>query len=113
MVISKTPIQPEIITAYEEQLERTGNVIYLGCRLNDNWNISKEIRIITEKARTQDAIYFRLLYGIEGWTLTDTLLRKLKAFERRLYMRVLLISWMDRIRNEIVLQRINKDTEEQ
>ncbi|XP_072380646.1 uncharacterized protein [Diabrotica undecimpunctata] len=120
MVVSKTPIKPEVVTAYGEQLERTNSITYLGCNLNENWEISKESRIRLEKARAAFCkmkkilcgknITLRLkvrlvrfyvsilLYGAEGWTLTDTRLRKLK----REYRRILRISWVDRVRNAVV-----------
>ncbi|CAG9840837.1 unnamed protein product [Diabrotica balteata] len=57
MVVSKTPIQPEVVTAYGEQLERTNNINYLVYNLNENWDMGKEIRIRIEKAR---AAFFKM-----------------------------------------------------
>ncbi|CAH2243087.1 jg14109 [Pararge aegeria aegeria] len=47
-----------------------------------------------------------LLYGVEAWTLTETMSRKLEAFEMWVYRRMLRISWTDRVRNSTVLQRM-------
>ncbi|CAG9827657.1 unnamed protein product [Diabrotica balteata] len=114
--------------------KRVHNITYLDANFNYNWDINKEIRIRIEKAKaafyklkkilinrdiTLDLkirlircdIFSTLLYGMESWTLTETLMKKLKAFEMWIYRRVLRISWVDRIRNEIVLHRMKKTTE--
>lgn len=51
------------------------------------------------------------MYGMKCWTLIDTLLRKLEAFEMWVHRRILRIRRLDRIRNEDVLHRVNKDLE--
>lgn len=48
-----------------------------------------------------------LLYGVESWTLNQET-NRIEAFELRLYKRVLLISWVDRITNKEVLERMYK-----
>ena len=47
-----------------------------------------------------------LLYGAETWTLTETMLKELDAFELWAYRRMSRISWKDRISNKIVLRGI-------
>ncbi|CAH2237030.1 jg9522 [Pararge aegeria aegeria] len=49
-----------------------------------------------------------LYYGVEAWALTETMPRKLEAFEMWVYRRMLKISWTDRVRNSTVLQRMGK-----
>ncbi|CAG9826896.1 unnamed protein product [Diabrotica balteata] len=134
MVVSKTELQPTNIRAYGIELEKVHNITYLGANVNDNWDINKEIRIRIEKGRAafyklkkilinrditlnlkirliRCYTFSTLLYGMESWTLTETLMKRLEAFEMWIYRRVLRISWVDRIRNEIVLLRIKKSTE--
>uniref|UniRef100_A0A6P7FBR8 Uncharacterized protein LOC114327754 n=1 Tax=Diabrotica virgifera virgifera TaxID=50390 RepID=A0A6P7FBR8_DIAVI len=56
-------------------------------------------------------VFSTLLYGVEGWTLTDTLLKKLEAFEIWVYRRILRIGWVDRVRKGVVMHRMGKVTE--
>ncbi|CAG9833668.1 unnamed protein product [Diabrotica balteata] len=51
-----------------------------------------------------------LLYSVEAWTLTETLTRKLEAFEMWGYRRILRISWTEHVTNIEVFQRIGKET---
>ena len=52
-------------------------------------------------------VFSVLNYGCESWTWTKALERKINAFEMWCYRRMLKISWMKRISNKEVLQRIN------
>ncbi|CAG9839537.1 unnamed protein product [Diabrotica balteata] len=52
-----------------------------------------------------------LFYGVESWTVNKDMCRKLKAFDMWLYRRILKIPWTDRVTNEEVLRRMNKDRE--
>ncbi|KMQ86439.1 endonuclease-reverse transcriptase [Lasius niger] len=52
-----------------------------------------------------------MLYGVEAWTMTDTLMRKLEAFEMWVYRRILRISWTQHIYNEEVFRRMGKEKE--
>lgn len=56
-------------------------------------------------------IFSTLLYGSEGWTLDATTEKKLDAFEMYLYRRMLRISWVQRITNLEVLERMEKSKE--
>lgn len=134
MTVSKHPINPTAITAYGVALEQVDNVTYLGSNINNNWDMSKEIKLRIEKARavfhrmkkvlcsrninlelklrlTRCYIFSTLLYGAESWTLTETLLKKLQAFEMWVYRRLLRISWVERVSNEEVLRRLHKEPE--
>lgn len=51
-----------------------------------------------------------ILYGVESWTLTETLLKKLDTLKMWFYRRVLWVSWMDQVRHESVLHRMRKNT---
>uniref|UniRef100_A0A8D8XQX4 Endonuclease-reverse transcriptase n=1 Tax=Cacopsylla melanoneura TaxID=428564 RepID=A0A8D8XQX4_9HEMI len=134
MIVHKKPQPTPNIKAYGQTLERTENIVYLGCNLNQNWEVSKEIKIRIEKARAtfinmrqlfcnrginiplkarlvRCYIFSVLLYGVESWTLTETLMKKLEAFEMWVYRRILRISWVDKVSNERVIQRMNKEKE--
>lgn len=52
-----------------------------------------------------------LFYGMESWTLTKNMCNKLEAFEMWTYRRVLKIPWTDKVTNNEVLKRLNKDKE--
>ncbi|XP_073953527.1 uncharacterized protein [Choristoneura fumiferana] len=52
-------------------------------------------------------IFSVLLYGVESWTLTRNIMKKLESFE----MRILKISWCDKVTNVAVLQRMGKHLE--
>ena len=53
-------------------------------------------------------VFPELLYGMESWTITDSLLKRLEAFEMWVYRRLLKISWVEKVRNTEVLARMNK-----
>ena len=48
---------------------------------------------------------------MEGWTLKTSSINKLEAFEMWLYRRTLKISWTEKVTNEEVLRRVNKERE--
>jgi len=50
-----------------------------------------------------------VLYGMEGWTLTQKLEEKINAFEMWIYRRILKISWRDHVTNKDVLKRMNTE----
>ncbi|CAG9832009.1 unnamed protein product [Diabrotica balteata] len=52
-----------------------------------------------------------LFYGVESWSLNEDMCRKLEASEMWLYRRMLKIPWTDRVTNEEVLRRMNKNRE--
>jgi len=49
------------------------------------------------------------LYSAETWTLTETLRKKLEAFESLVWRRMLKISCTEKITNEEVLKRIGEE----
>jgi len=49
------------------------------------------------------------LYGAETWTLTQTLRKRLEAFESWVWRRMLKISWTKKITNEEVWKRIGEE----
>ena len=49
-----------------------------------------------------------LLYGVEAWTMTEVLMRRLESW---IYRRILRISWIEHTTNEEVLRRMVKTKE--
>uniref|UniRef100_A0A8D8SN59 Craniofacial development protein 2 n=1 Tax=Cacopsylla melanoneura TaxID=428564 RepID=A0A8D8SN59_9HEMI len=134
MIVNKKPIRTPAIRAYNTELERTKSVTYLGTYIHEDWDPGREIKIRIEKARStffkmrkvfccrslkldlrmrlvRCYIFSILLYGVESWTVTATLLKKIEAFEMWVYRRLLKVSWVDRVTNVEILQRLNKNTE--
>uniref|UniRef100_A0A8D8VWR7 Uncharacterized protein n=1 Tax=Cacopsylla melanoneura TaxID=428564 RepID=A0A8D8VWR7_9HEMI len=102
--------------------------------LNEQWDQSQEIKIRIVKARAafnqmsklfkthnlnidfkirllRCYIFSILLYGVESWTLTKATAKRLEAFEMWTYRRILKISWMDKVSNVRVLQKLDKEKE--
>ncbi|XP_060520407.1 uncharacterized protein LOC132698368 [Cylas formicarius] len=115
-------------------IERVQHYKYLGCILNAEWDNTQEIRSRIEQARgafvkmkavlcSRDIdlalririlkcyVFSVLMYGAESWTLTETMCRRLEAFEMWTYRRMLRVSWVDRVRNIDILNQLNKQTE--
>lgn len=134
MVISKETGGRYNLIINNKPIERVTQFSYLGTMINEDWDHSQEIRIRIEKARAafnQMAKVFKshslnigikirllrcyifsiLFYGMESWTLTEATERRLEAFEMWLYRRILRISWMDKVTNKSVLERMNKSLE--
>ncbi|CAG9827859.1 unnamed protein product [Diabrotica balteata] len=72
---------------------------------NRDINISLRIRML------RCYIFSTLLYGVEAWTLKNSNIKNLEAFEMWCYRRILKISWMDRKTNEQVLEQLGKQCE--
>ena len=52
-----------------------------------------------------------LLYGCESWTLRKTDVNRIQAAEMWFWRRLLRVSWIERISNEIILERMNSSRE--
>jgi hypothetical protein len=134
MLVSKTQQPPQQLILDNERIEHVDSYIYLGTTVNSNWDQAKEIRIRVEKARASFTsmkqiftsksltlplkirllkcyVFPVLLYGMEAWTMTATLMKKVEAFEMWAYRRILRISWTEHVTNEEVLRRIGKERE--
>jgi len=69
---------------------------------------SRSISLKTRKKSIKDAcMEYRLIYGCETWSITMEEQRRLEAFEMWCYRRMLRISWMDRVTNVEVLERLS------
>lgn len=134
MIVGRTPHSPVVLNVKNQPLERVRSYKYLGCIVNDQEDNSVEIKCRIEQARgtfikmshllcnrnlklstrcrlVRCYIFSVLLYGVEAWTLTQTLSKRLEAFEMWVYRRMMKISWTDRVSNNTVLQRMNKKLE--
>ena len=139
MNVSKTKVivfskKPKRVTLriHNSTVEQVPFLKYLGILVNEQCEPKKEIRSRVEQARriftsmkslftSRDLsmqlrirllrcyIFPVLLYGAESWTLSPSLDNQISAFEMYLYRRILRISWMDRVTNEEVLRRMDKN----
>lgn len=134
MLIAKTTQDNRRIYVKNQPIERVKEYKYLGTTINENNSTSEEIRIRVEQARNTFIKMKRifncrdlnlevkirlvrcyvlsvLYYGMEAWTLKRIDLKRLEAFELWIYRRILRISWIDKVTNEEVLRRMQKDKE--
>ena len=116
------------ISVDDEQIERVNNFEYLGARFESNGKTSTEIRrrmviaagklnkmsniwkgqCITTKLRVLRSTIFPIAtYGCEAWTLSKEDSKRITAFEMRCYRKILRVSWVDKMRNEEVLRKVN------
>ena len=129
MVISKEPEVPCILSLNGLQIEQVRSFTYLGQLSTENGNSDEEvkrsiaiaksifmkmkqtlcrneIRLETRFRILKCYVWSTLLYGVETWTTSDTLMKKITAFEMWTYRRMLKISWVERKTNKEVLDRM-------
>lgn len=94
MIISKkTSPQDNGILVSGIPIEKVNKLTYLGSNINDGWDPSVEIKIRIEQARRtfirmKKALCSRdisLNLSMEAWTLNDSTLKRLEAFEMWVY----------------------------
>ena len=54
-------------------------------------------------------IWSTLLYGVESWTLSERLLKRLEAVEMWLWRRMMRVPWTSRLTNEAVLNMVGEN----
>ena len=115
MTISKNALLAKVLTLYREIIERVERYTYLGSMVNSKQDQPVEVRCRFKNARTvfnkmktffvsrnlkirmvRCYVLLVLLYGVESWTMTDALMRRLDSFEMWIYRRIL----MDRAHNQ-------------
>ena len=135
MVVSKKPNSSKINIAIDGQhIEQVTSHMYIGSLITEDGRSEKEIkrrimiarttfinmrtllscRGINMKARLRVIkcyIWPTLFYGAETRTITKYLLSRRDAFEMWVYLRVLKISWAEKITNEEVLRRMQTGRE--
>ncbi|CAG9831432.1 unnamed protein product [Diabrotica balteata] len=133
MVISKKHTQVINILVNNNLVEQVKKFKYLGhwihetldqeqekCRIEQARNSFLKMRQLLTTRNLDLSLRYRmikcyvysvLLHGVEAWTLTVSSLRHLESFEMWVFRRMLKTSWTDRVRNEEVLRRMNRERE--
>lgn len=97
---------------------------YLGVLMNDNWKTRNEVRSRIKQGWTTFIKWRKMLGRIlacilcitrsalcECWIMESEKKKRIEAFDTYTYRRVLRISWMDKIANAVVLNRMRKQKE--
>ena len=72
-----------------------------------NKNISLQIR----KRGIKTFVWSIMTYGSEAWTISQTMTKRIEAFEMWCWRRMQKIAWIEKKSNEQVLQSINSERE--
>ena len=128
-VPSNPPDCVEKYTIGGEALDVVNKFTYLGSDISDQCDVAGEVKrrigmslavfdsmksslwkrreiSVTTKMRVFRAVVLaRLLYGAELWPLTAAELYKLEAFQTFCLRRILRVSWMDHVPNEVIRKR--------
>jgi len=131
MLVSKTEGGPKIkITIDGIQLEQVEKMVYLGQMFTDDSRSEVEIKrrigiargafeklassltsrnlsINTRIRLARCYVWSSLLYGVETWTISNSSLQRIEAFEMWMLRRMLNISWSERKSNKEVLALSN------
>lgn len=135
MTITRNPLIPQMTLQHKnETIVNVSQFRYLGSMLNDRSDCLQEIKCRIETARSSFMkmkttlcskqihiklrtrllrcyVFSVLYYGAETWTLSKDALKRIEAFEMWTYRRMCHISWIQRINNKEVLERMHKTTE--
>ena len=135
MVVSKRNNSHVELKIGDVQVNCVEKIKYLGTQFNSKANSAEEIKVRIEQARTSFCklkkvlfgsdlqlpvkkkrlikcyVWSTLLCGVETWTLSKTIMKRLEAFEMWLYRRVLKIPWTERVSNVEILRRIRSKRE--
>ena len=68
---------------------------------------SKEISLMSKLATLRTCVFSTALYACKEWVVTAEIQRRILAFERICYRKVLRIGWKQRIRNEELYGKIH------
>ena len=122
-------VMPQQIKVDGIELENVDRFVYLGSTLTYDLDCVKEISIRIAKAMSNliamdklwkskaislhtklsvlnTCVFSSMLYGCETWTLTKESERKILAFERKCYRKILRIGWIQKVTNEDLYARI-------
>lgn len=137
MIITKdqsNKLQDKKLVINNTVVERVHSYKYLGTWINSNGDTSKEIKCRVEIARSafikmrkifsnrdlplelrarmlRCYVFSTLMYGMEAWTMKKADVMKIQAFEMWCYRRILNIPWVDKVTNQEVLRRMDKEQE--
>jgi hypothetical protein len=128
MVISNERKEKCAVTLDDKILEQVSTYKYLGSWIKEDarceedirarigmakaafWQnkelMRRNIRFCTKKKILDCYVFSILNYGCEGWTWNSAMCKKVDAFEMWCYRRMLKISWMDKVTNTEVLNRM-------
>src|SRR5215469_15644893 len=70
-----------------------------------------KVSIETRKRFVKCYVWSTLLYVCESWTLRKTDVNRIQATEMWFWRKLLRVSWIERISNEIILERMNYSRE--
>ena len=70
--------------------------------------LTKSFRKEVKKKIVKTLVWSTLLYGSETWTLRKEDIRKLEAVEMWMWRRMERVSWMDKITNEEILNKVGE-----
>src|SRR5215469_2931664 len=135
MVISREVLNPRVNIRIEDNLvKQVGRFNYLGSLINEEGRCEDDIKkrinkaecafnkmknlltnskvsMETRKQFVKCYVWSTLLYGCESWTLRKTDVNRIQVAEMWFWRRLLRVSWIDRISNEIILERMNSSRE--
>jgi len=72
---------------------------------------NRKLSMRTRKSLMKTHVWSTLLYGVESWTLSAELVKRLEAMEMWLWRRMMKIPWTARRTNEEVLQMVGEKRE--
>lgn len=97
----------------QQPIIRVNKYVYTGANLNEDYSREVERRIQKAMSKIPKRHYLKtsikirllrwyifsvLLYGVESWTLTESLMKRVE--EMWCYRRILRISWIDHVSKE-------------
>ena len=124
LIITKKDDKPKISTTIDgTDIEQDTNFLYLGQKMTEDRRCEEEVKrriniakttflkmskvlksntiaINTRKRILQCYIWSTLQYGDEIWTITESNAKRLSDFEMWCYLRMLRISWTEKVSNE-------------
>ena len=69
---------------------------------------NRKLSIATKKSLIKTYVWSTLLYGVESWTLTSAMVKRMEAMELWIWKRMLKIPWTARRTNEEVLKMVGE-----
>ena len=67
-----------------------------------------DLSLATKIITVECYVFPVLMYGMEAWTLTRVIEKKIDAFQMWIYRRLLKIYWVDHVTTDEVLRRVYK-----
>ena len=96
----------------EKEIKRRINIAKRTFQQKSKLLTSHDLSYATKIRLVKCYIWVTFLYGCETWTLTESIEKKITAFEMWIYRRISRTPWTDKVTNQHVLQKINiKSTE--